>query len=380
MNLDAPTIYSMFIVTALALTVALAFVAKDGGIPGLWYLAGYTFSSALIYVLYQEEGLPEAVNIALPNSMVAVAGSLLLLAIATVRGSRVHPLLVYAPPLVVFVVSLLLMNYPTARLTTVNMLLLLQRVPTLWILVRRGGIGIGHGRHIVLVSVLAMTLLFALRAVVIGFGVVPTPVLAESTLLNTTTYIVSYLTTVLVTLGFVLAAVEMAADQNHRLAMRDELTGLPNRRAALEALDREWAATGRHEQPLSLLMLDLDHFKQINDRYGHPAGDAVIQQVADLLRTRLRGQDVAGRFGGEEFVIILPDTAPEGARALAEVLRAEIAEMVIDVGGQVVRITTSIGLYGVWPNEAESIPELIRRADAALYRAKAGGRNQVAAG
>jgi diguanylate cyclase (GGDEF)-like protein len=280
----------------------------------------------------------------------------------------------------VFVVSLLLMNYPTARLTTVNMLLLLQRVPTLWILVRRGGIGIGHGRHIVLVSVLAMTLLFALRAVVIGFGVVPTPVLAESTLLNTTTYIVSYLTTVLVTLGFVLAAVEMAADQNHRLAMRDELTGLPNRRAALEALDREWAATGRHEQPLSLLMLDLDHFKQINDRYGHPAGDAVIQQVADLLRTRLRGQDVAGRFGGEEFVIILPDTAPEGARALAEVLRAEIAEMVIDVGGQVVRITTSIGLYGVWPNEAESIPELIRRADAALYRAKAGGRNQVAAG
>jgi diguanylate cyclase (GGDEF)-like protein len=174
-----------------------------------------------------------------------------------------------------------------------------------------------------------------------------------------------------------LAAPILASQRNLALAeMRaatDTLTGLPNRRAAEEQLTRMVAHAGRSLGPLSALLLDLDHFKQVNDVHGHELGDQVLAIVAQTLRQSIRTSDFAARYGGEEFLILLPDTDTTGGQAVAEKLRTDIAA--VDVPG-LDRITASMGL-AVVPDHALDVLQLLRQADRALYRAKEGGRNRV---
>ena len=160
-------------------------------------------------------------------------------------------------------------------------------------------------------------------------------------------------------------------------AATDALTGLANKRAVEDTLKRMTAQAGRLKAPLSCLLLDLDRFKEVNDRYGHAAGDEVLAAVGDVLTTALRGSDFVGRYGGEELVVLLPDTDREGAVRVAEKLRASIEA--IEPPAQVERlITASIGV-AVLPDDALDAESLLRMADRALYAAKADGRNRVRA-
>jgi diguanylate cyclase (GGDEF)-like protein len=158
-------------------------------------------------------------------------------------------------------------------------------------------------------------------------------------------------------------------------AATDSLTGLPNRRAVQEALKRMIAQAGRTLAPMSVLVLDLDHFKQINDTYGHDRGDAVLAAVGDVLAGALRTSDFVGRNGGEEFVALLPDTGADGALEAAEKLRAAIARVTLP--GIDRAITASVGA-AVYPHTAADPESLLRLADRALYAAKAAGRNRAA--
>jgi len=171
----------------------------------------------------------------------------------------------------------------------------------------------------------------------------------------------------------------VAERELYDLARVDGLTGLYNHRHFQEIMDAELSRIGRHPQhALSLLILDLDHFKQVNDRYGHQAGDAVLRASADTLRGYLRGEDMAARYGGEEFAAVLPDTGPEQAQALAERVREALGAAVIAVGGENIRITVSIGVAGCLPGEQpDNKQALIKAADRALYEAKRAGRNRV---
>ncbi|WP_157269436.1 sensor domain-containing diguanylate cyclase [Azohydromonas aeria] len=162
-----------------------------------------------------------------------------------------------------------------------------------------------------------------------------------------------------------------------RLATTDELTGVLNRRAFLDEVERELARFQRHGHAGALLMLDLDHFKQVNDRHGHAAGDAVLVQVCAALRERLRRSDRIGRLGGEEFALLLPETPAEGAAVLAESLRREVAALEIGTPAGPLRVTASIGVAAFAASEADAAA-LLGRADRALYAAKALGRNRVA--
>lgn len=160
-------------------------------------------------------------------------------------------------------------------------------------------------------------------------------------------------------------------------ALIDPLTGLPNRAAWSERLDHEvntWHQSGNN---LSLAMLDLDHFKRINDGYGHLAGDKVLKIIASVLRKRLRPTDFIARFGGEEFVLLMPDSALTDALAVGEVLRAAIEACPFHFKGEPVTITVSMGVAQFQPGERSDLA--LKRADEALYRAKAAGRNQVQA-
>jgi diguanylate cyclase (GGDEF)-like protein len=157
-------------------------------------------------------------------------------------------------------------------------------------------------------------------------------------------------------------------------AATDSLTGLPNRRAVQDALKRTIAQAGRTLSPMAVLLLDLDHFKQINDTFGHDRGDAVLAAVGDVLSRALRTSDFVGRNGGEEFIALLPDTGVEGALEAAEKLRLAIERLMVP--GIDRPVTASVGA-AVYPHTAADAESLLRLADRALYAAKANGRNRA---
>jgi two-component system cell cycle response regulator len=176
-------------------------------------------------------------------------------------------------------------------------------------------------------------------------------------------------------------ALETTRAENRRLealATTDPLTRVLNRRALIDRLNAEVDRVRRYEGSLTLLLLDVDHFKQINDTAGHLAGDSVLRQLAVLLEEAVRKVDVVARFGGEEFVAILPETVNEGAVAFAERLRERIEAQAFDVGAErPVHLTVSIGIASFPSPRVDSTEDLFARADEALYRAKSAGRNQV---
>lgn len=161
-----------------------------------------------------------------------------------------------------------------------------------------------------------------------------------------------------------------------RLSSTDRLTGLYNRGHWEEILRQEYARHRRYESQAALVMFDIDHFKAINDTYGHQPGDAVIQQVAELTRETMRDSDVAGRYGGEEFVVLLPDTDKQGALIFAERLRQAVEAQEIRHEGRSIRFTISLGIADL-SHPSTSHAQLIEWADGALYASKSAGRNRV---
>jgi len=178
-----------------------------------------------------------------------------------------------------------------------------------------------------------------------------------------------------------MAAMAMAGLRlRHKLesqSIRDGMTGLFNRSFMEVALDRELQRASRHGKPVAVMMVDVDHFKQLNDSFGHEAGDVVLREVAECLRTGVRVEDIVCRYGGEEFVIILPELGVRSAMERAETLRRRVGELGVRLHGRALReVTISIGV-AIYPEHADSGEELLRHTDRALYAAKHHGRNRV---
>ncbi len=176
------------------------------------------------------------------------------------------------------------------------------------------------------------------------------------------------------------ARLEVANRQLAAAALTDSLTGLPNRRHVLERLRQEWSAAARHQRPFGVVFVDLDHFKKINDVRGHHAGDIVLERVSRVLRRVIRTEDTAGRFGGEEFVVLCPGANIAQVTRAAERIRAELAAEEFTIGGDTWHVTASLGVAAVGAVRGEASWEnALRQADAALYKAKHQGRNRVIA-
>jgi diguanylate cyclase (GGDEF)-like protein len=159
------------------------------------------------------------------------------------------------------------------------------------------------------------------------------------------------------------------------LSYQDELTGLANRRCGLSQLSTLREISLRNETPFSLIVVDIDHFKQINDHYGHEAGDAMLRHCADTMRQGIRKQDLLVRWGGEEFLCLLPNTDLDGAFVVAEKMRNNLEKAQLVAGSRVLRATGSFGVARV--GKEESLDATLARADEALYRSKEEGRNRV---
>jgi diguanylate cyclase (GGDEF)-like protein/PAS domain S-box-containing protein len=175
------------------------------------------------------------------------------------------------------------------------------------------------------------------------------------------------------------ADLESANKELERLATIDYVTGLVNRRMAAALFEREIARSRRHGTPLVVILLDLDDFKAVNDTYGHEVGDTVLKQVAQTLRGRLRTADIIARYGGDEFLLVLPEAGGDGAVLLAEVVRGLVASACVEHRDVRVSRTASLGITVMEPRQALDADQLIRRADEAMYRAKKLGGNRVVA-
>jgi two-component system cell cycle response regulator len=162
------------------------------------------------------------------------------------------------------------------------------------------------------------------------------------------------------------------------LSMRDSLTDLYNHRHSIDLVSNEVQRVGRYQENFSVLMFGVDHLKDINDQHGHPAGDTVLRELAQLIRETLRAVDAVGRYGGEEFIAVLPHTAYDEARLTAERVRLKVASRSFRAGPAPIPVTVSVGVATYPSAKVDSPNTLIREADLALYRAKQGGRNRVA--
>ncbi len=172
----------------------------------------------------------------------------------------------------------------------------------------------------------------------------------------------------------------LANHELHRVSMTDGLTGIANRRLFDELLVREWSRCARIQKPLSIVMLDVDHFKEFNDKYGHQAGDECLKMIAkEIAKAVPRGSDLAARYGGEEFVLILGETDAEGARMVANRIRLQVAELkMANEDSPHKYVTVSCGISTVLPSDDKPVEKLVKSADNALYLAKRQGRNTAA--
>jgi diguanylate cyclase (GGDEF)-like protein len=175
----------------------------------------------------------------------------------------------------------------------------------------------------------------------------------------------------------VMLRIRRAEDQARQASLTDSLTGLHNRRFLHQRLEEELSRSQRHGVPLTCVMLDLDHFKKINDTYGHAVGDNVLRDVASILRRHIRKSDIAVRYGGEEFVIVLFSSDARSTATVAERVRADVEDHVLKSGDETFRLTVSVGIASYPEEGIKSADDLLRRADSALYQAKGGGRNMV---
>ena len=197
------------------------------------------------------------------------------------------------------------------------------------------------------------------------------------TRLNNTQMILAYLIgTAIFNFAYMTMVMVRLTRKLQALSEQDSLTGLPNRRVVSARLTQEWLRWSRHRTPTCILAIDLDHFKRINDSYGHPAGDELLIEVGKRLQAGVRQVDTVARTGGEEFLVLLPDTALAAAHAVAERLRESIATEPFVLGAETVKISASLGVAQADENDPDA-DALLGRADRALYDAKTRGRNRT---
>ncbi|MBI5531904.1 MAG: diguanylate cyclase [Deltaproteobacteria bacterium] len=233
------------------------------------------------------------------------------------------------------------------------------------------------GSHLLILANLAGGTLMALRAAAAVFR--PDLYLDghDSAGLPIVSALVAQATTLVSSLGFLLLHRERQEQAMTELAMTDPLTGAFNRRTLFDLGNREIARALRDAADLSVVILDVDHFKRVNDEHGHAAGDEVLTRFVEIVRSCLRKSDLLTRYGGEEFCIVLPGAAAPAARSLAERIRVAIEQSDFQACGKPLRITTSAGVAGLDPTGDQGLSSVVQRADQALYVAKSSGRNRV---
>ena len=381
MNLDPRTLLFSLILTN-ALTVISLFVAatnSNGKRDGIGKWATAMLLETLTWTLIAARGtIPDAFSIIIANGLKAASHALILAAICEFQQRSLPRWLYFTPVALTLIMGVILIDDIHGRFVWGSLIYAFQMALIARTLMSDPETRAGRAWRLLFGGVAAIMLVLGLRAAVGLFGQdeLAQPQLTQAPqLIQIISFIAVMSTALLGTIGFVLMIKERTDREIMHLAMTDSLTQIPNRRALMELASQ--ALARRNGQPLALLMIDVDHFKRINDAHGHLTGDFVLREIASSLLGRLRRQDIIGRYGGEEFCVIAPDTTPEGAYTLAHSLRETIASTLMKTEHGDLSVSVSIGISLCNSTPVRAIKDVLEEADSALYTAKQDGRNRV---
>jgi diguanylate cyclase (GGDEF)-like protein len=383
MNLDARTLLFSLILTNAFMVVSLFVAAsskdEDEKPDGIAKWAVAILLQTLAWILIAARGgIPDAFSIVVANGFLSGSYALMLAAVGEFQQRTVPRWKYFVPIALTLLVSAILINDIHARFIWGGMVYIFQLLLFARTLLTAQESHTGRAWKLLISGIAVVIVVLLLRAIVAMTGQV---ILAQPSANDAPHWIqvVSFValmgSSLLGSIGFLLMVKERTDREVLHLAMTDSLTGVPNRRALMDYAERALAQRGGRS--MALLMIDIDHFKRINDTRGHPAGDEALRQISRLLSKRLRGGDLLGRYGGEEFCVVAPDTDADGALKLGESLRAtlESAELTTESGK--ISVTVSIGVALSAANAERELKDILAEADVALYSAKKGGRNQV---
>ena len=384
MAAHVPTMLAMIIASSLMMAASMAVVGWGRRRDGLRHWAVALLGNACGHLLLMLRGqVPDVLSVVVGNTLLSGVLVALIAAIYQFHGRPVRWWLLLAPAaLVMASVTVFMDNFP-ARVGLVGMTIGLQSVWALAAALQRRHATVGRG-HWLLVAGLAVEALVLVGRSVVAISVPDAELsILRSSSMQTLTFVATFSVVLVSSMGFVFMSRDRADENNRVMAALDPLTGVANRRSLIAALDRDVARSVRTRESIALMMVDIDHFKVVNDLYGHPVGDKVLCSVVNVLSQRVRAQDLVGRYGGEEFMVVLPDTGVVGAEQLArelckvvEVSRCKV-EGVEGVPDRGIAVTVSIGVFAARLESGDSWDMLIAAADRALYQAKENGRNRV---
>ncbi len=374
MEFHIPTMFVMLVAGCITLAVsALAASERHAG-DGLreWGLALCIHATS--YILFAlRETIPGFLSIVCANALFSISYAIFYYAVHIFLG--VHPkyrFLFWGPPLIITVGVLVFFDSVIFRVLLVNAMLALQGFLVQKALLSYKFDFSMRGRNLMLFGIGLSIITLAWKFCVAIVAPHQIMSIFQTSPVQVTLYIVTFISLIMVSTGFALMAKERSDAALRKAALLDRLTGCWNRVRIEEILQQEMARMHRYGHPVTLLMLDLDNFKRINDQFGHLAGDEVLRGFGRMLRTDIRAIDVPGRWGGEEFVVVLPSSTFFDAVTLAEHIRDHLEKFSFSFNS---RVTVSIGVAAC--RATDTVEEWMQRADMALYRAKIGGRNQV---
>ncbi|UUX94726.1 GGDEF domain-containing protein [Aquabacterium sp. J223] len=378
MKLDVQTLFvamfAAFLLFGLTLTMSRRSL-PDRPELAAWATGTWCMVGAFVLLALRLVG-PEWVSV--------IGGNVLMFVAIHLNGRALHRFVTGGPPprwqllapVAGAVLITLLHTRPVAeRTAVVSVTLALQGLPMVWVALR-GGRAAEPSLRTVGIAVALGVVALAARTVHALSSPADYATFWQTSLGNGATYLAGYLFPLGAGIGFIVANLERTAGQLREQATYDGLTGCLRRSVFTTLLEQACRRARRDGQPLALVLLDIDHFKAINDGHGHQAGDHVLQRFAQAVRERLRASDVLGRVGGEEFAVLLPATSADGARHVAEQLRQAVQALAVEVGASrplAVTVSAGVALLGATDDAAA----LFQSADAALYEAKRAGRNRV---
>lgn len=369
-----PTLFALIIVACFALAAPLAWASRgnrDG--LGTWASALCVLSCAFILLGLRGQ-FPDAALMVSGNMLISIALSLFLLAIHRFQGIPLNRAPLILPPGILAVGLMLMADDIHHRILFANPIYLVQTILICVRLVRYDYDFAPRGRILVVLGMAFYGVAAGSRVWAAAFAPETLREFLQSSGVQSVTYFSAFAGIIETSIGFMMMAKARSDERLRNMAMRDSLTDCWNRIRIDEVAEQEIARLRRYGHPVSLMLVDIDHFKMVNDRHGHGAGDAVLKDFAEVARQTLRITDVLGRWGGEEFMAILPMSDLPETIGIAERLRANVEAHVFPGG---IRITASIGIAGCLSTDRWG--DWVVRADTALYRAKADGRNRIKA-
>ncbi|BCY16526.1 GGDEF domain-containing protein [Leptolinea sp. HRD-7] len=378
LTLDIKTIFFTQVTINLFLGLALWFSSLGRYQKGLNYFIGLFIAQSVTQFLYIFRGiLPDLVTIVLANVLLIGSYNLGYLGYCQFFNRKVNKWFVILPIAIILVVFSVYIDNFTVRAITLGLVSAAQYLIQFVMVLSIKENAVRRSKPILLFGYGLIIVLFTARAVFILSNPGGIRSLLDPMWLNTLTLFASIPSILFIALGVLLLISDRLLEENRELATRDSLTHIFNRRTFSDLAVRELARAQRNNHETSLLMLDIDHFKVVNDTFGHPAGDQALIHLVKIMKETVRMQDLYGRWGGEEFVILLAETDSEEARQIAERLRQRIADSTLVINNQTIKMTVSIGIATVTGSNSPRLECMLEQADKAMYDAKHAGRNCV---